>query len=214
MSKIEELAHTVEIGKSKLVPGLVQECLDEGDAPIEILNKGMIDAMAVVGEKFKNNEIFVPEMLVAAKAMKKGVEVLKPHLAGDNSTRIGKMVMGTVNGDLHDIGKNLVIMMIESTGYEVVDLGIDVPVEKFVEAAENDPEVTVVGVSALLTTTMPAMQETVAALNASPARSRFKIMVGGAPITQEFATEIGADVYTEDAASAGQAAKALALARK
>ena len=170
--------------------------------------------MAVVGEKFKNNEIFVPEMLVAAKAMKKGVEVLKPHLAGDNSTRIGKMVMGTVNGDLHDIGKNLVIMMIESTGYEVVDLGIDVPVEKFVEAAENDPEVTVVGVSALLTTTMPAMQETVAALNASPARSRFKIMVGGAPITQEFATEIGADVYTEDAASAGQAAKALALARK
>jgi len=214
MSKIEELAHTVEIGKSKLVPGLVQECLDEGDAPIEILNKGMIDAMAVVGEKFKNNEIFVPEMLVAAKAMKKGVEVLKPHLAGDNSTRIGKMVMGTVNGDLHDIGKNLVIMMIESTGYEVVDLGIDVPVEKFVEAAENDPEVTVVGVSALLTTTMPAMQATVAALNASPARSRFKIMVGGAPITQEFATEIGADVYTEDAASAGQAAKALALARK
>jgi len=214
MSKIEELAHTVEIGKSKLVPGLVQECLDEGDAPIDILNKGMIDAMAVVGEKFKNNEIFVPEMLVAAKAMKKGVEVLKPHLAGDNSTRIGKMVMGTVNGDLHDIGKNLVIMMIESTGYEVVDLGIDVPVEKFVEAAENDPEVTVVGVSALLTTTMPAMQETVAALNASPARSRFKIMVGGAPITQEFATEIGADVYTEDAASAGQAAKALALARK
>jgi len=214
MSKIEELAHTVEIGKSKLVPGLVQECLDEGDAPIDILNKGMIDAMAVVGEKFKNNEIFVPEMLVAAKAMKKGVEVLKPHLAGDNSTRIGKMVMGTVNGDLHDIGKNLVIMMIESTGYEVVDLGIDVPVEKFVEAAENDPEVTVVGVSALLTTTMPAMQATVAALNASPARSRFKIMVGGAPITQEFATEIGADVYTEDAASAGQAAKALALARK
>ena len=214
MSKIEELAHTVEIGKSKLVPGLVQECLDEGDAPIDILNKGMIDAMAVVGEKFKNNEIFVPEMLVAAKAMKKGVEVLKPHLAGDSSTRIGKMVMGTVNGDLHDIGKNLVIMMIESTGYEVVDLGIDVPVEKFVEAAESDPDVTVVGVSALLTTTMPAMQATVAALNASPARSRFKIMVGGAPITQEFATEIGADIYTEDAASAGQAAKALALARK
>jgi len=214
MSKIEELAHTVEIGKSKLVPGLVQECLDEGDAPIDILNKGMIDAMAVVGEKFKNNEIFVPEMLVAAKAMKKGVETLKPHLAGDSGAKIGKMVMGTVYGDLHDIGKNLVIMMIESTGYEVVDLGIDVPAEKFVEAAENDPEVTVVGVSALLTTTMPAMQETVAALNASPARSRFKIMVGGAPITQEFATEIGADVYTEDAASAGQAAKALALARK
>ncbi|MDY4489731.1 MAG: corrinoid protein [Candidatus Faecousia sp.] len=212
MSKIEELNHAVEIGRAKLVPGLVQECLDEGIAPIDILNKGMIDAMSVVGDKFKRNEIFVPEMLIAAKAMKKGVEVLKPHLAGDSSAKIGKLAMGTVAGDLHDIGKNLVIMMIESTGYEVVDLGIDVPVERFLEAA-SDPEVTVMGVSALLTTTMPAMQETVAALNKHPRRSEFKIMVGGAPITQAFADEIGADVYTEDAASAGQAAKALALAR-
>ena len=212
MSKIEELNHAVEIGKAKLVPGLVQECLDEGIAPIDILNKGMIDAMSVVGDKFKRNEIFVPEMLIAAKAMKKGVEILKPHLAGDNSAKIGKMAMGTVAGDLHDIGKNLVIMMIESTGYEVVGLGIDVPVERFLEAA-SDPEVTVIGVSALLTTTMPAMQETVAALNKHPRRGEFKIMVGGAPITQAFADEIGADVYTEDAASAGQAAKALALAK-
>ena len=212
MSKIEELNHAVEIGRAKLVPGLVQECLDEGIAPIDILNKGMIDAMSVVGDKFKRNEIFVPEMLIAAKAMKKGVEVLKPHLAGDSSAKIGKLAMGTVAGDLHDIGKNLVIMMIESTGYEVVDLGIDVPVERFLEAA-SDPEVTVMGVSALLTTTMPAMQETVAALNKHPRRSEFKIMVGGAPITQAFADEIGADVYTEGAASAGQAAKALALAR-
>ena len=209
MSKIAELAHAVEIGKSKLVPGLVQEALDEGNAPIDILNKGMIDAMSVVGEKFKAGEIFVPELLVAAKAMKKGVETLKPHMGGDNSHKIGKMAMGTVFGDLHDIGKNLVIMMIESTGYEVVDLGIDVPVESFVEAA-NDPEVTVIGVSALLTTTMGAMQETVAALNKHPRRGEFKVMVGGAPITAEFAKEIGADVYTEDAASAGQAAKALA----
>ena len=212
MSKIEELNHAVEIGKAKLVPGLVQECLDEGIAPIDILNKGMIDAMSVVGDKFKRNEIFVPEMLIAAKAMKKGVEVLKPHLAGDSSAKIGKLAMGTVAGDLHDIGKNLVIMMIESTGYEVVDLGIDVPVERFLEAA-SDPEVTVIGVSALLTTTMPAMQETVAALNKHPRRGEFKIMVGGAPITKAFADEIGADVYTEDAASAGQAAKALALAK-
>ncbi len=209
MSKIAELAHAIEIGKSKLVPGLVQEALDEGNAPIDILNKGMIDAMAVVGEKFKAGEIFVPEMLVAAKAMKKGVEVLKPHLSAGNDGKIGKMVMGTVYSDLHDIGKNLVIMMIESTGYEVVDLGIDVPIETFMEAA-NDPEVTVVGVSALLTTTMGAMQETVAALNTHPRRSQFKIMVGGAPITEAFAKEIGADIYTEDAASAGQAAKALA----
>ena len=209
MSKIAELAHAIEIGKSKQVPGLVQEALDEGNAPIDILNKGMIDAMAVVGEKFKTGEIFVPEMLVAAKAMKKGVEVLKPHLSAGNDGKIGKMVMGTVYSDLHDIGKNLVIMMIESTGYEVVDLGIDVPIETFMEAA-NDPEVTVVGVSALLTTTMGAMQETVAALNTHPRRNQFKIMVGGAPITEAFAKEIGADIYTEDAASAGQAAKALA----
>jgi corrinoid protein of di/trimethylamine methyltransferase len=209
MSKIAELAKAVSIGKSKLVPGLVQEALDEGNAPIDILNQGMIDAMSVVGEKFKAGEIFVPEMLVAAKAMKKGVEALKPHLGGDNTHKIGKMAMGTVYGDLHDIGKNLVIMMIESTGYEVVDLGIDVPVESFVEAA-NDPEVTVIGVSALLTTTMGAMQDVVSALNKHPRRGEFKIMVGGAPITQAFADEIGADVYTEDAASAGQAAKALA----
>ena len=210
MSKIAELSHAVEIGKAKLVPGLVQEALDEGNAPIDVLNS-MIDAMAVVGEKFKKNEIFVPEMLIAAKAMKKGVEVLKPHLAGDNASKLGKLAMGTVAGDLHDIGKNLVIMMIESSGYEVVDLGIDVPVEKFLEAA-NDPEVNVIGVSALLTTTMPAMKETVAALNKHPRRGEFKIMVGGAPITQAFADEIGADVYTTDAASAGQAAKALATA--
>ena len=208
MSKIAELSHAVEIGRAKLVPGLVQEALDEGNAPVAVLNS-MIDAMAVVGEKFKKNEIFVPEMLIAAKAMKKGVEVLKPHLAGDNASKLGKLAMGTVAGDLHDIGKNLVIMMIESSGYEVVDLGIDVPVEKFLEAA-NDPEVNVIGVSALLTTTMPAMKETVAALNKHPRRGEFKIMVGGAPITQAFADEIGADVYTTDAASAGQAAKALA----
>ena len=209
MSKIAELAKAVSIGKSKLVPGLVQEAIDEGNAPIDILNQGMIEAMAVVGEKFKAGEIFVPEMLVAAKAMKKGVEVLKPHMGGDSDHKIGKMAMGTVFGDLHDIGKNLVIMMIESTGYEVVDLGIDVPTEAFLDAA-NDPEVTVIGVSALLTTTMAAMQETVAALNKHPRRGEFKIMVGGAPITEAFAKEIGADVYTEDAASAGQAAKALA----
>ena len=197
MSKIEELSAAVENGKSKLVPNLVQECLDEGDAPLDVLNHGMIDAMSVVGEKFKKNEIFVPEMLVAARAMKKGVDVLKPHLSGENDGKIGKMVMGTVYGDLHDIGKNLVIMMIESSGYEVIDLGIDVSIEKFVQAAE-DPDVTVVGV---------------AALNKSPRRKDFKIMVGGAPITQEFCDEIGADVYTPDAASAGQAAKKLAMER-
>ena len=211
MTKLEELAKAVEGGRSKIVPGLVQECLDAGLDATVILSEGMIDAMGIVGEKFKNNEIYVPEMLVAAKAMKKGVEVLQPHLKGDSSSRLGKAVIGTVYGDLHDIGKNLVAMMIESTGYEVTDLGIDVAKETFLEAA-NDPEVSVVAVSALLTTTMPAMQDIVTALNAHPRRESFKIMVGGAPINQAFADEIGADVYTEDAASAGQAAKALATA--
>lgn len=209
MSKIEELAQVVEAGRAKKVAALVTEALEEGCAPIDILNQGMIDAMGRVGEKFKNGEIFVPEMLIAAKAMKNGVEVLKPHLGDSNAAKIGKMAMGTVAGDLHDIGKNLVIMMVESTGYEVVDLGIDAPIEKFLEAAD-DPEVTVVGVSALLTTTMASMEATVAALNKHPRRSEFKIMVGGAPITQNFCDKIGADVYTEDAASAGEAAKALA----
>ncbi len=208
MSKLEELAVAVENGKSKLVPGLVQEALDEGISPLEVLNKGMIDAMAVIGEKFKNNEIFVPEMLVAARAMKKGVEVLKPLLTGDNAVSVGKAVIGTVYGDLHDIGKNLVALMIESAGFEVNDLGVDVPAEKFLEAVK-DPAVKVVCVSALLTTTMPAMKEIVAQLNACPERANFKIMVGGAPITQEYADEVGADAFTTDAASAASMAKEL-----
>lgn len=209
MSKILAVAEAVEKGKAKLVGGLVQEALDEGYDPVEILNRGMIDAMGVVGDKFKNNEIFVPEMLVAARAMKKGVEVLKHHLAGDNTAVAGKMVIGTVAGDLHDIGKNLVGMMIESAGFEVIDLGIDVPAEKFIEVVNKNPDVTLVGCSALLTTTMPALRDTVAALNAQPFRDRIKIMVGGAPVTQEFADEIGADGYSVDAAGAAILAKKL-----
>ena len=162
--------------------------------------------VSFVGERFKANEIFVPEMLVAAKAMKKGVEVLKPYLGSSSDVRVGKMAMGTVYGDLHDIGKNLVVMMIESSGFEVIDLGIDVSVDAFLRAAD-DPEINIIGVSALLTTTMPAMQDIVEHLNQHPRRSEFKIMVGGAPITQEFADEIGADIFTTDAASAAQAAK-------
>lgn len=207
MSKIQEVSNAVQSGKSKIVGGLVQEALNEGLDPVEILNKGMIDAMSVVGEKFKNNEIFVPEMLVAARAMKKGVEILKPYLAGDNTVSAGKLVIGTVAGDLHDIGKNLVAMMMESAGFEVIDLGVDVPVEKFLSTAKENEDVSIVCVSALLTTTMPAMKETVKALIDSDVRDRIKIMVGGAPITQVFANEIGADAYTEDAASAAQVAK-------
>ena len=206
--KIDEVKEMTIKGKTKLVPGLVQAALDEGSAPTDILN-AMIDAMSVVGERFKNNEIFVPEMLIAAKAMKKGVEVLKPHLGGGSTGVCGKFIIGSVAGDLHDIGKNLVAMMIESAGFEVIDLGVDVSIDKFIDTIRANPECHVVGLSALLTTTMPSLRDTVAALNKEDFRDRIKIMVGGAPITQEFADEIGADAYTPDAASAAQKAKEL-----
>ena len=199
MAGIKEVYDLVEKGKAKLVGAAVQEALDAGCDPNEILNEGMIKAMDTVGEKFKNGEIFVPEMLVAARAMKKGVEVLKPHLASGAAGAAGKAIVGTVAGDLHDIGKNLVCMMLESAGFEVIDLGVDVPKEKFVEAYEANPDAKIIGCSALLTTTMPALKETVALLNEAPFRSKIKVMVGGAPITQEFADEIGADGYAEDA---------------
>ncbi|KIR01829.1 5-methyltetrahydrofolate--homocysteine methyltransferase [Lachnospiraceae bacterium TWA4] len=210
MSKIEEIAAAVAKGKAKVVANLVTEALNEGAAPLDVLNQGLIGAMDVVGEKFKNNEIFVPEMLVAARAMKKGVETLKPALGGEGGASLGKCVIGTVAGDLHDIGKNLVAMMIESTGFEVIDLGVDVPKEKFVETVKANPDCKIVGLSALLTTTMPAMKEAVAALEEAGCKNQVKIMVGGAPITQEFCDEIGADAYTADAASAAQKAKELA----
>jgi len=205
---MDELFDKVAAGKSKLVPGLVQDCLDDGEAPLDVLNK-MISAMDLVGERFKNNEIFVPEMLVAARAMKKGVEVLKPMLAEEGGNSKGKVIIGTVAGDLHDIGKNLVAMMIESAGFEVIDLGVDVPHERFVEAYRENPDTKIIALSALLTTTMPALRDAVALLNEQDFRKDIKIMVGGAPITAEFAAEIGADAYTEDAASAATKAKEL-----
>ena len=205
---LQNVNDLVTRGKAKLVPGAVQEALDEGLDATEILGT-MIAAMDVVGEKFKNNEIFVPEMLISAKAMKKGVEVLKPHLSSGAAGALGKVIIGTVAGDLHDIGKNLVAMMIESAGFEIIDLGVDVPVEKFLTTYEENPDTKIIGCSALLTTTMPALEQTVAAINAAPWRSKVKVMVGGAPITQEFADKIGADAYTPDAASAAKKAKEL-----
>lgn len=210
MSKINEVAELVEKGKAKLVGPAVQAALDEGADPVEILNTGMIDAMSVVGEKFKNGEIFVPEMLVAARAMKKGVEVLKPHLASGSTGALGKVLIATVAGDLHDIGKNLVAMMIESAGFEVIDLGVDASADKIIESWKANPDTRIIALSALLTTTMPALKDTVAAINASEGRDKIKVMVGGAPITQEFADEIGADGYSDDAASAASLAKKLA----
>lgn len=209
MSKIKEIATIVESGKVKLIEGLVQEALAAGEDANAILNEGMIAAMGVVGAKFQANEIFVPEMLVAAKTMKKGVEVLRPHLASGSVGKNGKYIIGTVAGDLHDIGKNLVALMIESAGFEVIDLGVDVPAEKFVEAIKANPDCKVIGASALLTTTMDSLKNTVKVMIDAGCKSQVKIMVGGAPITQEFADEIGADGYTPDAGSA--AVKAVEL---
>ena len=208
MATLQDVQDIILAGKAKQTPAVVQEALDDGNDPREIL-KTMIDTMSIVGERFTRNEVFVPEMLVTAKAMKKGVAVLKPHLAEGETGAMGKMVIGTVAGDLHDIGKNLVVMMVESAGFEVIDLGVDVPAEVFVETVRDNPDTKLVGLSALLTTTMPAMAEIVAELNKQDFRKNIKIMVGGAPITQEFAERIGADCYTEDAATAAAMAKEL-----
>ena len=166
----------------------------------------MIEGMGVVGDKFSSGEIFVPEMLVAARAMQKGVEVLKPLLAGEGSVSLGTCIIGTVAGDLHDIGKNLVNLMIESAGFDMIDLGVDVPKEKFIETIKATPNCNLVACSALLTTTMPSLEETVKAIKAS-GLTGFKVIVGGAPITKEFADEIGADGYAQDAGSAAVLAK-------
>ena len=209
MAKIEEIALAVETGKVKIVAGLVEEALKEGIDPLKILNEGMIGAMSIVGGKFQRSEIFVPEMLVAAKTMKKGVEVLKPKLAGTGAAiSRGKCIIGTVQGDLHDIGKNLVALMIESAGFELLDLGVDVQMEAFIDAIKANPDAKLVALSCLLTTTMPSMKETAEAIRGS-GLSGFKLIVGGAPVTQGFADEIGADGYSEDAASAAELAKKL-----
>ncbi len=206
MSKIQEVKELVEGGKSKKVAVAVQEALDAGDKAQDILD-AMVASMGVVGEKFSAGEIFVPEMLIAAKAMSKGVEVLKPVMAGDSSSSLGTCIMGTVAGDLHDIGKNLVVMMLESAGFDMVDLGVDVPAERFVEAIKENDNVVLVACSGLLTTTMPALKEAVQTIKA--ARPEMKVIVGGAPVTQEYANEIGADGYAPDAGSSSAKAKEL-----
>lgn len=208
--KIQEILYAVENGKVKIIEQLVKDALDAGIDAGAILNEGMIAAMGIVGAKFQNNEIFVPEMLVAAKTMKKGVDVLRPHLSSASMSSNGKYIIGTVAGDLHDIGKNLVALMIESAGFEVIDLGVDVPAERFVEAIKANPDCKVVGASALLTTTMESLRNTVKAMIDAGCKSQVKIMVGGAPISQAFADEIGADAFTLDAGAAALKAKELA----
>jgi len=206
MSKIQEIAATVEAGKVKLIEGLVQEAIDAGEDPNAILEEGMIKAMGVVGEKFQANEVFVPEMLIAAKTMKKGVDILRPHLASGSLGKKGKFIIGTVAGDLHDIGKNLVALMVESAGFEVIDLGVDVPPEKFVEALKENPDCKIIGASALLTTTMEALKETVEAIHNAGYKGKVKVMIGGAPITQAFSDQIEADAYAPDAGAAASIA--------
>ena len=207
MADLSALAENLINGKAPEVKELTQKALDGGVAPSEILNDGLIKGMSVVGERFKNNEFYVPEVLIAARAMHAGMDILKPALAASGVKPIGRVLLGTVKGDLHDIGKNLVAMMLEGAGFEVVDLGIDVPPEKFVEAAKEGGDV--MAMSALLTTTMTAMKTTLDALEEAGVKDKIKTMIGGAPVTQNYADEIGADGYARDAASAADKAKEL-----
>jgi 5-methyltetrahydrofolate--homocysteine methyltransferase len=204
----EQLSTAVLEGKEERVPNLVQKGLDEGLDPKDILDNGLIVGMNEVGARFKRGEMFVPEVLMAAKSMQAGLTVLRPELVASGAQLIGKIVMGTVKGDLHDIGKNLVGMMCEGAGFEVIDLGFNVEPEKFIEAIkEHQPNV--VGMSALLTTTMRAMGHTIQAIEEAGLRDQVKIMVGGAPVDAEFAERIGADGYGSNAPAGSDLAKRL-----
>ena len=207
MELLEEISANLQAGKAKIVREKVQEAIDAGIPAADILNNGLMAGMNVIGQKFKNNEVFVPEVLVAARAMNRGVELLKPRLVQSGTKPVGKACIGTVQGDLHDIGKNLVKMMMEGKGIEVIDLGVDVAPETFVQTAiEQDCQI--ICCSALLTTTMGVMEKVVEAAEAAGIRDKVTIMIGGAPVTQAFCEQIGADVYTADAASAADAAVA------
>jgi len=202
---LQDISTKLQAGKAKDVKALVQQAIDEGIAPQKILEEGLISGMNIVGEKFKNNEVFVPEVLVAARAMNMGTALLKPLLAAEGVKANGKVCIGTVKGDLHDIGKNLVKMMLEGKGIEVIDLGTDVSPETFVMTAKEQ-QCQIICCSALLTTTMGVMEDVVKAAEAAGIRDQVKIMIGGAPITEAYAKQIGADAYTPDAASAADVA--------
>ena len=200
MSKLTELSLAVEKGKRNDAKALTQALLDEGMKPLDVVEKGLVPGMAAIGEKFKNNEVFVPEMLIAARAMKESMAMLEPLLAQAGIKPKNTVVIGTVQGDLHDIGKNLVAMMLKGANFGVVDVGTNVAPEKFIAAAKES-NASLIALSALLTTTMPAMKSTVEAVRAA-GLTNVKIMIGGAPVTQDYSNEIGADGYSADAASA------------
>lgn len=208
MVEFKELQEALFWGDVSKVKELTQIALQERIEPKKILEQGLIKGMNVVGIKFKNNEIFLPEVLLASRAMHRGLELLQPELIKSGAKAVGKVIIGTAKGDLHDIGKNLVAMMLRGGGFEVIDLGIDVPPEKFLKASqEHQPDI--VGISALLTTTMIGMIDVITILKKAGLRNKIKVMVGGAPVTQEFADEISADVYAPNAASAVDKAREL-----
>lgn len=208
MFDLGEIRQALESGNAQAVRKLTEAALGQGISAETVLNEGLIGAMSRVGEKFKRNEVYVPEVLVAARAMYAGLDIIRPILAETGTKAVGKLVIGTVRGDLHDIGKNLVRMMFEGAGFQVVDLGIDVPEDKFIDAVRTErPDL--LGMSALLTTTMSAMKTTIEALENAGLRDKVKVIVGGAPVTQHFADAIGADGYAPDASSAVDLAKEL-----
>ncbi len=213
MVSLTEISELLQKGKAKLVKELVTQALEEGTDPRDILNEGLLSGMMIVGEKFKKNEVFVPEVLVAARAMNAGITILEPKLVEVGNEPVGKAVIATVKGDLHDIGKNLVAMMLKGAGFEVIDLGVDADAESLVNKAE-EVGADVICMSALLTTTMPNMKACIDLLKERGLRDKYIVMVGGAPVNQAFADQIGADFYTPDAATAATTARDAVQAKK
>ncbi len=206
MAIVQEISEFLQKGRAKNVKALVKQALEEGYDPKEILNDGLLAGMGVIGGKFKRNEVFVPEVLVAARALNAGLTILEPKLIEVGNEPVGRVVIGTVKGDLHDIGKNLTAMMLKGAGFEIYDMGVDVDASAFIAKAE-EVGADIIGMSALLTTTMPNMKELVDLLKEKNLREKYVVMIGGAPVTEQFAEEIGADYYTPDAASAAEVAK-------
>jgi 5-methyltetrahydrofolate--homocysteine methyltransferase len=208
MATLQELSEAIQKGSAPAAKELTTALLAAKTSAGEVLNKGLLDGMEKVGRRFKANEIYIPEVLIAARAMNQSMEILKPELVKAGVKPVGKMLLGTVKGDLHDIGKNLVKMMAQGAGLDVVDLGIDVSADKFIQGLKDNPDAKAVGMSALLTTTMTGMKDVIDRIAKDGLRSRVKIMVGGAPLTDAYAKEIGADGYAPDAASASESFKA------
>jgi len=202
---VHEISELLQQGKVPKVKELVQKALDEGVAPQDILNNGLLGGLDIIGGKFKRNEVFVPQVLIAARAMNAGVEILKPYMMAEGFEEKGTVILGTVKGDLHDIGKNIVKTMFEGKGLKVIDLGVDVSADRFFEAAEEN-QAKIVACSALLTTTMAELKTVVETFAGKGARDKYKIMIGGAPVNQDFCDLIGADCYTPDATTAAEAA--------